>query len=106
MLFMESLQKVYYCPLKANRQVDESGGQPYQRVDTLDWSPNELQQGKRLKTKGFPKNHKMQCFRVEGSTHRTDFVSPTIWLRILHQPHNRRVAGVGRLSNCIEKVSR
>ena len=75
MLFIESLQKVYYCPLKANRQVDESGGQqPYQRVDTLDWSQSELQQGKRLKIKGFPKDHKVQCFRVVVSTHRTDFV--------------------------------
>jgi hypothetical protein len=26
MLFIEALQKVYYCPLKANRQVDDSGG--------------------------------------------------------------------------------
>ncbi len=75
MLFIESLQKVYYCPLKANRQVDESGGQqPYQRVDTLAWNQSELQQGKRLKIKGFPKDHKVQCFRVVVSTHRTDFV--------------------------------
>jgi Transposase DDE domain len=75
MLLIESLQKVYYCPLKANRHVDASGAQqPYQRVDTLDWSPSDLQQGKCLKIKGFPKNHKVQCFRVEVTTHRTDFV--------------------------------
>ncbi len=75
MLFIESLQKVYYCPLKHNRQVDDSNGQRlYQRVDSLSWSEAELQQGKRLKIKGFPKDHKVQCFRVEVSTHRTDFV--------------------------------
>ncbi len=75
MLFIESLQKIYYCPLKDNRQVDDSGGQQsYQRVDALHWSVAELQQGKRLKIKGFPKDHKVQCFRVEVSTHRTDFV--------------------------------
>jgi len=75
MLFLESLQKLYYCPLKANRQVDASGGQrPYQRIDTLDWSPAALEQGKLIKIKGFPKDHKVQCFRVEVSTHRTDFV--------------------------------
>ena len=29
-LFIEALQKYYYCPLKANRQVDDTGGQrPY-----------------------------------------------------------------------------
>ncbi len=43
MLFIESLQKVYYCPLKANRLVDDSGGtQPYQRVDLLSWTEAEL----------------------------------------------------------------
>ena len=75
MLFIESLDKVYYCPLKHNRQVDDSGGHnPYQRVDSLEWSDAERAQGKRLKIKGFPKNHKVQCFWVEVSTHRTDFV--------------------------------
>ena len=45
MLFIESLQKHYYCPLKDNRQVDDSGGQqPYQRVDSLIWNATELAQ--------------------------------------------------------------
>ena len=75
MLFIESLQKIYYCPVKDNRQVDDSSGQnSYQRVDTLEWSAAELHLGKRLKIKGFPKEHKVQCFRVEVATHRTDFV--------------------------------
>jgi hypothetical protein len=75
MLFIESLQKVYYCPLKANRQVDDSGGQqPYQRVDVLTWSATELEQGKVVKIKGFPKDPKVQCFRVVVSTRRTDCV--------------------------------
>ena len=55
--------------------MDDSGGtQAYRRVDSLDWSAAELQQGKRIKIKGFPKDHKGQCFRVEVSTHRTDYV--------------------------------
>lgn len=75
MLFIASLQKIYYCPLKTNRQVDDSGGQqPYCRMDSLTWSQVEQQQGKQLKIKGFPKDHKVQCFRVVVSTHRTDFV--------------------------------
>lgn len=75
MLFIESLQKHYSCPLKDNRQVDDSGGErPYQRVDSLTWSAPELQHGKRIKIKGFPKDHKVQCFRVEVSTHRTDWI--------------------------------
>ncbi|CAN5164963.1 hypothetical protein BH24ACT19_BH24ACT19_12890 [soil metagenome] len=36
-------KKTFYCPLKSNRQVDDSGGEkPYRRVDELDWSEEEL----------------------------------------------------------------
>lgn len=75
MRFIESLNKVYYCPLKDNRQVDDSRSErPYQRVDSLDWNPTELARGKTVKLKGFPKDHKVRLFRVAVSTHRTDWV--------------------------------
>ena len=75
MLFIESLSKIYYCPLKDNRQVDDSGRQqPYRRVDTLAWNAQDLAHGKRIKIKGFPKDHKVHLVRVAVSTHRTDFV--------------------------------
>jgi len=80
MLFIESLQKSYYCPLKDNRQVDDARGkQPYQRVDALSWTADELAHGKRIKIKGFPKEHKVQLFRVVVSTHRTDYVVTNDW---------------------------
>jgi hypothetical protein len=75
MLLIESLKKVYYCPLKNNRQVDDShGDRPYQRVDSLGWNPTEWARGKTVKVKGFPKDHKVHLFRVEVSTHRTDWI--------------------------------
>jgi hypothetical protein len=76
MLFIEEkLKKVYSCPLKDNRQVDDSGGaQPYGRVDALKWSKEEKQRGKIVKIKGFPKDHKVKLFRVVLSTRRTDYV--------------------------------
>ena len=75
MLYIESVGNIYYCPLKDNRQVDDAqGAQPYRRVDSLSWSESALQRGKRLKIKGFPKEHKVQCFRVVVSTNRTDYV--------------------------------
>jgi len=75
MLQIEKLGKIYYCPLKDNRQVDESGGsQPYQRVDSLEWTKAEQQQGKLIKIKGFPAEHKVKVFRVVLSTQRTDYV--------------------------------
>jgi hypothetical protein len=76
MLFIEeTLKKVYYCPLKDNRQVDDSSGtQPYGRVDALKWPEEEKQCGKIVKIKGFPKDHKVKLFRVVLSTQRTDYV--------------------------------
>ena len=75
MLFIASLDKSYYCPLKDNRQVDDArGARSYQRVDALHWSENALAHGKRIKIKGFPKDHTVQRFRVEVSPHRTDYV--------------------------------
>jgi hypothetical protein len=63
LLFIEELKKIYYCPLKDNRQVDG-----------LDWSETEKEHGKVVKLKGFPKDHKVKLFRVVLSTQRTDYV--------------------------------
>ena len=75
MLYIESLQKKYYCPLKSNRLVDDSNGnpKPYQRINSLEWSDTEQQSGKRVKLNKFPKNHKVKVFRV-ASSRRTEYV--------------------------------
>jgi len=76
MLHIERLKKVFYCPLKDNRQVDESGGeQGYQRVDSLQWTENDLQHGKMLHIKDFPKGHQVKLFRLVLSTQRTDYIA-------------------------------
>ena len=75
MLRIEEFHKIYYCPLKDNRQVDDSGGsQPYRRMDSLEWTEAEQQQGKVIKIKGFPAEHKVKVFRVVLSTQRTDYI--------------------------------
>ena len=75
MLQIENMGKIYYCPVKDNRQVDDSGGStPYQRVDNLTWTKKEEQHGKVIKIKGFPAEHKVKVFRVVLSTQRTDYV--------------------------------
>jgi hypothetical protein len=75
MLLIERLDKIYYCPLKDNRQVDDSGGaMPYQRVDSLEWTEAEKQHGKIIKIKDFPGDHKVKLFRVVLSTQRTDYI--------------------------------
>ncbi len=75
MLTLERLAKRYCCPLKDNRQVDDSGGaRPYQRVDSLHWTADEWAHGKLVKLKGFPKDHKVKLFRVTLSTQRTEYI--------------------------------
>ena len=72
---IEALDKVYYCPLKINRLVDDTGGdQPYKRIDQLSWNATEAQQGKLIKVRGFPKDKKVKLFRVIVSTDKTEYV--------------------------------
>ncbi len=76
MLHIERLKKVYYCPLKDNRHVDDSDEERgYQRVDSLNWSDEEIQHGKTLHIKDFPKGHRVKLFRLVLSSKRTDFIA-------------------------------
>jgi len=75
MLHIERLNKVYYCPLKVNRQVDETGGEcGYQRVDSLTWTDDAAQHGKTVHLKDFPKGHQVKLFRLVLSSQRTDYI--------------------------------
>ena len=74
-LQIEKFKKIYYCPLKSNRPVDDSSGtKPYQRIDSLAWTTIERQYGKIIKIKGFPAEPQVKVFRVVLSTQRTDSV--------------------------------
>lgn len=76
MLFIDGLGKTFYCPLKSNRLIDDTGDiEDYQRIDTLNWSESEIKTGKLIKIKKFPKAKKVKLFRVIVSTNRTDFVA-------------------------------
>jgi hypothetical protein len=76
MLFISDLDKIFYCPLKRNRLVDDSGGvEDYQRVDALNWSEPEIKAGKLIKIRKFPAYRKVRLFRVAVSNDRTDFVA-------------------------------
>jgi len=75
MLQIAAMGKTFYCPLKSNRLVDDSGGeQLYRRLEDLSWSEAELEGGKLVKVRGFPGAFKVKLFRVEVSTHRTEWV--------------------------------
>ena len=75
MLHIESLKKLYYCPLKSNRLVNESGQRgDYHRVNSLAWSAGEELAGKQVHLRDFPKGHQLKLFRLPLSTKRTDYV--------------------------------
>ncbi|MGH9856739.1 MAG: IS701 family transposase [Acidobacteriota bacterium] len=79
MVHIDDLGKIYYCPLKNNRLVDDSGNPSggkaaYKAVSKLDWDQMTLERGKTVKVKGFPGNTKLKLFCVQVSTNRTDYV--------------------------------
>lgn len=75
MKLLISRHKVFYCPLKANRKVDDSAAKlPYRAVSRLDWSARELAEGKLVKLHKFPLDLKVKLFRVVVSTDRTDWL--------------------------------
>lgn len=75
LLYLESMGKIYYCPIPCNRLTDESGGvEEYKRVDELEWTENDLEQGKLVKLSGFPRDYKVKLFRVIVSEGRTEYV--------------------------------
>jgi hypothetical protein len=68
---IQSLEKLYYCPIKTNRHVDDSDGErKHQRVDKLQWTEKEQKEGKTIHLKKMPKGHRMRLFRELGPTGR------------------------------------
>lgn len=75
MFLIEDLGKIYYCPLKKNRLVDDTLGiEKYKYLEKMEWKESELEQGKLIKIKGFPRDKKVKLFRVTVSTNRTEYV--------------------------------
>jgi hypothetical protein len=75
MLHLHRAEKIFYCPLKSNRKVDDSGGAtPYKAVSALQWSEEDAAQGKLIKIHGFPGAIKVKLFRVAVTTTRTEWI--------------------------------
>lgn len=75
MLHIDQAGKTFYCPLKCNRLVDDSGGvNPYHAVSDLLWSGDEILHGKRVKIHKFPGSKKVKLFRVVAGNGRTEGV--------------------------------
>lgn len=68
-------QKIFYCPLKKNRLVDDSFGvESYKAIADLTWTNEEDLHGKIVKVKKFAQDTRLKLFRVVVSTDRTDYL--------------------------------
>ena len=68
-------EKLFYCPIKKNRPVDETKGrEPYRAIETLQWTAEEEQIGKTVKLRGFAGATRLKLFRVVVSTNRTEYL--------------------------------
>ncbi|CEG14040.1 transposase (fragment) [groundwater metagenome] len=76
MLLIDSINKRFYCPLKKNRLVDDSGGvDKYKNIEKLGWSEIEKKEGKLVKIKKFPGDYKVKLFRVIVSKDKTEYIA-------------------------------
>ena len=77
MLYIDSLDKIYYYPLKRDRLVDDTFAKEKDKPIELleEWSTEELECGKIIKIKGFPAQKKVKLLRVAVSTNRTDYLA-------------------------------
>lgn len=68
--------KTFYCPLKSNRKVDDSGGkEAYKQIQECFWTEDEIEKGKLVKVQKMPKDTYFKLFRVLVSTTRTDYIA-------------------------------
>jgi hypothetical protein len=68
-------QKLFYCPIKSNRKVDDSGGkQPYRQAFDTSFTDEEVKSGKVVKVFKMPMDTLFKLFRVLVSTTRTDYI--------------------------------
>ena len=75
MQHVDTLGKVYYAPIKANRNVARvNSSVPYKAVSKLELSKDEIQNGVEIHIKGFAKNSHVKLFQHTVSTNRVDYI--------------------------------
>ena len=76
MMHLGKAGKVFYCPLKTNRTVDDRQGEnPYQAVADLAWFGDDMLRGKLVKIHGFPRDDQVKLFRVAAINRTEDLAT-------------------------------
>ena len=75
MRHIDAANRRYYCPIRKNRKVDDSGGKHKLRpANELEWDEDELLHGKTVRVSKFALDYRQKLFRVVVSPDRTDLV--------------------------------
>lgn len=75
MLHIHRTGEFFYCSLKSNCKVDDSGGiERYKAVKSLQWSAIDDETGKLIKINGVPGTMKDKIFRVAKDKNCTEWV--------------------------------
>ena len=98
---IEEAHKVYYCPLKRNRQATQGPEMPYQRLDTLPFDESEEQSGKLVHLKNFPRAIRSNCSGWFALPETRNGSSPTIFLKLPPPQSASRQRYAGRSSSFI-----
>ena len=76
MMHLGKAGKVFYCPLKTNRTIDDRQGEnPYQAVADLAWFGDDMLRGKLVKIHGFPRDDQVKLFRVAAINRTEDLAT-------------------------------
>ena len=72
---VEQLDKIYYCPIKSNRRVDDFDAKlSHQRFDQLDFSQSGQIHGQSTYLKNLHKSHYMMPFQRALFIQRTEYL--------------------------------
>ena len=74
MVQIDEIGKIFYCPLKKNRFIANSGESEFYKVSEKKYESDELQKGKLIAINKFPDKLEVKLFSVAVSTNRTDYV--------------------------------
>lgn len=100
MLLIAAPDKYFCCPIRKNPKVDECGGtQPYQSVEQLHSSEQQLDSGKCVKLRKFPQATKLKLLRVTVLDH-TDQVQQVNLTRWKVEEFHRELKQLTGLDAC------
>lgn len=74
MLKIEDLGKIYYCPIKINRLINDLENGEFVSVEKLKWTEKQKQRGKIVRLKSYPEKFKQKLFQIDVATDKIEHI--------------------------------